>query len=55
MRVFYLIFLYLASSAFLAAVPGVSATDYVLERISNNDALAFSTGEFVNIFALNTV
>jgi len=27
----------------------------ILERISNNDALAFSTGEFVNIFALNTV
>jgi len=25
------------------------------QRISNNDALAFSTGEFVNIFALNTV
>jgi len=27
----------------------------IQKRISNNDALAFSTGEFVNIFALNTV
>jgi iron complex transport system substrate-binding protein len=35
MRALYLIFLYLASFAFLAAVPGVSATDSVLEIFGN--------------------
>jgi iron complex transport system substrate-binding protein len=35
MRALYLIFLYLASFAFLGAVPGVSATDSVLEIFGN--------------------